>query len=51
LGILGIVLTAILPLVWDRQAVLIVFVIVLVAEIIGRWQFYSQRTPFPITVD
>jgi DMSO reductase iron-sulfur subunit len=51
MGILGIVLMALLSLVWERQAISVVFVIVLAAETIGRWQFFAQRMPFPMPSD
>lgn len=48
LGIFGILFIAIEPKSIDAWLVIPVFLIALVAEGIGRWQFYTKRIPFPM---
>ena len=43
LGIIGTLLTVIVPQVATMWLVIPVFIIVLAAEAIGRWQFYAAR--------
>jgi anaerobic dimethyl sulfoxide reductase subunit B len=45
LGVIGTLLMMILPQVFGSQLAIPIFGIVLVAEAIGRWQFYAQRLP------
>jgi DMSO reductase anchor subunit len=45
LGIIAILFTAIYPQAEPWQAISL-FLIALAAEIIGRWLFYTGRTPF-----
>jgi DMSO reductase iron-sulfur subunit len=47
LGCLGILLTVIYQQDIGMRLVTPVFIIVLAAEIIGRWLFYARRAPFP----
>ena len=48
LGIIGVLLTASLPPVIGGWLAYTVFLIALAAEVIGRWQFYTWRVPFPV---
>lgn len=43
LGIIGTVLTLIVPQIPETRLVIPVFMIVVAAEVIGRWQFYAVR--------
>jgi DMSO reductase anchor subunit len=43
LGIIGTLLTLIIPQVSEMWLVIPVFILVLAAEAIGRWQFYAMR--------
>jgi DMSO reductase anchor subunit len=43
LGIIGTLLTLIVPQVSEMWLVIPVFILVLAAEAIGRWQFYAMR--------
>ena len=47
LGIIGVLLMAGLTSVIGGWLAYLVFLIALVAEVIGRWQFYAWRVPFP----
>ncbi|HEX9089936.1 MAG TPA: DmsC/YnfH family molybdoenzyme membrane anchor subunit, partial [Anaerolineales bacterium] len=47
LGIIGVLLTASSPLIIGGWLAYLVLLIALIAEGIGRWQFYAQRRPFP----
>ena len=47
MGILGLLLAAGYPQVIGGWLAILVFIIVLASEIIGRWQFYALRMPFP----
>ncbi len=48
LGVLGLLLSTGLPQLMEAHTALPILIIVLTAEAIGRWQFYSRRMPFPI---
>ena len=47
LGILGLLLAGIFPQVFGIWMAWLVFIIALLEEGIGRWQFYAGRVPFP----
>jgi anaerobic dimethyl sulfoxide reductase subunit B len=49
LGILGVVLMSILSQGSGRWIIALIFSLSLVEEVIGRWQFYAGRKPFPIS--
>lgn len=48
LGILGLLLSGIFPQVFGIWMAWLVFIIALLEEGIGRWQFYAGRVPFPL---
>ena len=48
LGVLGTLLMAVIPQVSGGWSSSLVFLIALVAEAMGRWQFYAERVPFPL---
>jgi len=48
LGILGILIAVIFPDVFGVGMLMVVFSIALLEEVIGRWQFYAGRVPFPL---
>ena len=48
LAMMGALLSALLPQDFLAQLILLVFVIALAAEAVGRWQFYTRRISFPI---
>jgi anaerobic dimethyl sulfoxide reductase subunit B len=47
LGILGVILMTFLPHLSTGWMWVVIFIMALVDEIIGRWQFYAERVPFP----
>ncbi len=49
LGFIGMVLTAVFTQDVGSSLVIPVLIIVLLAEVLGRWQFYARRKPFPVT--
>jgi DMSO reductase iron-sulfur subunit len=51
LGIIGTLLAVILPQANRPWLAIPVFLIALTTEVIGRWQFYTRRTPFPLPAD
>jgi anaerobic dimethyl sulfoxide reductase subunit B (iron-sulfur subunit) len=50
-GILGAGLAAIFSQVTAGYLVIVIFLIALVEELLGRWQFYAGRWPFPLNSD
>jgi len=48
LGILGGLFTGIFPQVSGTWMVVSILIITVLEEVLGRWQFYARRTPFPI---
>lgn len=46
LGIFGVLLSTLAPQVIGAEMVITIFIITLLAEAIGRWQFYAGRMPF-----
>jgi DMSO reductase anchor subunit len=48
LGIIGTLFMAIIPLSSQAWLAIPIFLMVLVAEAIGRWQFYAGRMLFPM---
>jgi DMSO reductase anchor subunit len=51
LGIIGTLLVVILPQASGLWLAIPLFLIGLTAEVIGRWQFFTSRMPFPFSAD
>ncbi len=48
LGIIGVAFLAIVPQSNQAWLAIPIFLVALAAEMIGRWQFYAVRKPFPM---
>jgi DMSO reductase anchor subunit len=48
LGLIGILSTTIALQANNAWVTIPIYLVVLAAEAIGRWQFYAKRTPFPM---
>ena len=51
LGITGTLIATVAPQVIEPWLAIALFIIALTAEVIGRWQFYTKRLPFPMPID
>ena len=51
LGVIGTLFLAIVPQANQAWLAIPIFLVVMAAEIIGRWQFYAIRKPFPMNAN